>query len=458
VNKRILIVGNGNAGRTLAADIRARGNGDLVVGFLDDVVRGDDVLGTLADVDAVIAEQAVDLVAIAMPSAEARVVRQFIASITAPDVELAIVPRTYDIIRRDTVHIDDVTDVDVLDLVGRKPVKHQLDAARDFVRGKTVLVTGAAGSIGSRLVAQLTLLEPAAVVCVDRWENGVFALQLQLAGRDTVQYRIADITNAPLLDRIMADTQPDIVYHAAAYKHVPLMQGNPHEAIRNNLGGTLAVLDAAIAHGVQHVVYVSTDKAVNPVNVMGATKRLGELALEALTRRGTATHFNAVRFGNVIESNGSVMQIFRKQIAQGQPLTVTHPDVTRFFMTIDEASQLIIQTTLLGKDGELFVLDMGEPVRILDLATSLVRATKPDLGIEIIGLRPGEKMYEELSYDADSVARTAHDSIFVTRDTPLADPEATLADLRLLVEQSHDYTLEPSALVERLRGFGLPVQ
>lgn len=457
MSRRILIIGHGNAGQTLARDIRAQADGDIVVGFLDDSASGGEVLGALADVNEVIEAHAVDLVSIAMPSAEARVVRAFIASIASPDVELVIVPRTYEMIRRDTVHIDDVTDVDVLDLVGRKPVKHDLDAAREFMRGKTVLVTGTAGSIGSRLVAQLTLLEPAAVVCVDRWENGMFALQRTLDGADGIEYRIADITNEPLLGRIIGDARPDVIYHAAAYKHVPLMQDNPHEAIRNNLGGTLAVLDAALAHGVGHVVYVSTDKAVNPVNVMGATKRLGELALEALTQRDTSTRFNAVRFGNVIESNGSVMGIFREQIARGLPLTVTHPDVTRYFMTIDEASQLIIQTTLLGRHGELFVLDMGEPVKIIDLAQSLIRATRPGLSIDIVGLRPGEKMYEELSYDADSVARTAHDSIFVTRDAPLQDSDAVLAELRALVEESRDYSIAPEALIDRLRGFGLPL-
>lgn len=455
MSKRILIVGHGNAGRTLAEDIRSRG-GD-VVGFLDDAQSGPTVLGRLSDVDQVVASTGAQLVYIAMPSAEARIVRDFITSISSPEVELAIVPRTYDIIRRETLHIDDVTDVDVLDLVGRKPVKHDLEVAKQLIAGRTVLVTGAAGSIGSRLVSQLSLLEPARIVCVDRWENGMFALERRLANREEVEYRIADITNEALLDSVMADARPEIVYHAAAYKHVPLMQHNPHEAISNNLGGTLAVMDAAVAHGVGHLVYVSTDKAVNPVNVMGATKRLGELAMEALTRRASGTHFNAVRFGNVIESNGSVMSIFREQIAKGQPLTVTHPDVTRYFMTIDEASQLIIQTTLLGRNGELFVLDMGEPVRILDLAESLVRATKPGLGIEIVGLRPGEKMYEELSYDADAVARTSHESIFVTRDTPLADPEATLADLRALVAESRDYSIAPAALVDRLRGFGLPL-
>lgn len=455
MSKRILIVGHGNAGRTLADDIRARGG--EVVGFLDDAQSSPPVLGRLADVDEVVAATGAQLVYIAMPSAEARTVRDFIGSISSAEVELAIVPRTYDIIRRDTVHIDDVTDVDVLDLVGRKPVKHDLEVAREFIAGRTVLVTGAAGSIGSRLVSQLSLLDPAKIVCVDRWENGMFALERRLADRSGLSYLIADVTNEARLRAVMADARPEIVYHAAAYKHVPLMQHNPHEAISNNLGGTLAVMDAAIEHGVAHLVYVSTDKAVNPVNVMGATKRLGELAMEALTRRGTETHFNAVRFGNVIESNGSVMGIFREQIARGEPLTVTHQDVTRYFMTIDEASQLIIQTTLLGKKGELFVLDMGEPVRILDLAESLVRATRPGLGIEIVGLRPGEKMYEELSYDADAVARTSHDSIFVTRDTPLAEPEATLADLRALVAESRGYTVPPAALVDRLRGFGLPM-
>jgi FlaA1/EpsC-like NDP-sugar epimerase len=319
-------------------------------------------------------------------------------------------------------------------------------------------VTGSAGSIGSRLARHITAAGAAEVLCVDWWENGMFYLEQSLAGRENVRLRIADIKNRAHLQSIFTEFQPDIVFHAAAYKHVPLMQHNALEAINNNIGGSLNVMRLAIEHGVKNFVYVSTDKAVNPVNVMGATKRVGEMLMESLAGTGHDTRFTAVRFGNVIESNGSVMQIFRSQIAKGEPLTVTHPDVTRFFMTIDEASQLIIQSAALGKDSDIFVLDMGEPVKILDLAQSLIRAVDPSLRIEITGLRPGEKMYEELSYEPDKVDRTSNQKIFVVRGEKEFDREQFVATIDGLLEQTANYTMSPADAVDALRGMGFDIQ
>jgi FlaA1/EpsC-like NDP-sugar epimerase len=456
VSRRILIVGHGAAGRGLAEDVRE--HGDTVVGFLDDMATSPDVIGTLADVNKAIRDNSVDMVYIAIPSASARMLREFIGTIEADHIELAIIPRTYEIITKETVNIDDLTDIDVLDLVGRQPVKHDLLAAREFIAGKTIMITGAAGSIGSRLARQLAGMEPAKVVCVDWWENGMFFLGQELGDQQNIVLRIADIKNVPAMEVLFEEHQPDIVFHAAAYKHVPLMQDNPAEALTNNVLGTLRVMQLAIRHRVKNFVYVSTDKAVNPVNVMGATKRIGEMLMLSLAGSQTGTRFNAVRFGNVIQSNGSVMQIFRNQIAKKLPLTVTHPDVTRFFMTIDEASQLIIQTALIGEDSEIFVLDMGEPVRILDLARSLVRAVDPSLTIDIIGMRPGEKMYEELSYEPDLVGSTSNPKIFVVRDSVEAGESGFVDSIESLLAEVATYQLTNNALIERLRGLGFAIQ
>ncbi len=453
---RILIVGHGKAGRALGGDAKSRGA--IVVGFLDDASTDPAVLGTLADVNSVIASHAVDVVYFAIPSVDAKTVRDFINTVESDQVELAILPRTYDIIIRDTVNIGDLTDVDVLDLVGRQPVRHDLLTAQQFIAGKRIMVTGAAGSIGSHLVRQLSTMGAAQIVCVDWWENGTFFLKQELAAHDNVDYRIADIKSTPRMQQLFAEFRPDIVFHAAAYKHVPLMQDNPVEAVNNNVWGSLNLMTLAIEHGVSNFVYVSTDKAVNPVNVMGATKRLAELVMLSLSPDSSKTTFNAVRFGNVIESNGSVMQIFRDQIAKKSSLTVTHPDVMRFFMTIDEASQLIIQSALLGAHGEIFVLDMGEPVRILDLATSLVRAVDPSLQIEIIGLRPGEKMFEELSYEPTAVDPTRNDKIFIVRDSDHAGGADFLRSITDLLEQTIAYSVGDDQLVARLREYGFAIQ
>jgi len=454
--RRILIVGRGTAGRALASDVAERGN--IVVGFLDDLSTNPDVLGTLEEVNSVIRSSAAEAVYFAIPSADARRVREFINAIEIDEVEVAIIPRTYQILTKEVVDIDDLTDVDVLDLVGRKPVKHDLVSSTKFIEGKTILVTGAAGSIGSRLVEQLAAMSPAKLVCVDWWENGMFFLQQAFESRNDISFHIADVKNAKVMDRIFAQYHPDVVFHAAAYKHVPLMQANPIEAVNNNVGGTQNVLALAGQYRAANVVYVSTDKAVNPVNVMGATKRLGELLLQRTALEFPRTRFNAVRFGNVIQSNGSVMQIFRSQIARKSPLTVTHPDVTRFFMTIDEASQLIIQSAVIGRASETFVLDMGEPVKILDLAKSLVRVVDPDLQIEITGLRPGEKMFEELSYSPEDVDRTTNAKIFTVREQSSTDDDELFERVDELLAKSRDYVLTAQDAVAHLRSLGFAIK
>ena len=380
--------------------------------------------------------------------------REFVSRVPRPEVEVAIIPRTYRIVSRERVAVSDLTDVDILDFVGRAPIKHDMEHARELIAGRRVLVTGAGGSIGSRLVAQLHMLDPEVVVCVDRSEPGIFHLGQSLADIPNFRLEIADVQSEARIRQLMEQYRPELVFHVAAYKHVPLMQDNPVEAFNNNVWGTLNVMQRAAEVGAERAVYVSTDKAVNPTNVMGATKRLGELLIGDIAAQSAATRFTGVRFGNVLESEGSVMQTFRRQIQKGKNLTVTHPDITRYFMTIDEAAQLVIQTATTGRQGDLFVLDMGEPIRVLDLARSLIHAVNPALDVDIIGLRPGEKMYEELSYRASSVDSTTHPKIFVVTEESDHPVGATLEWASELMKRTRSYTIGDQELRGELRRFG----
>lgn len=450
--KRVLIAGAGTAGRTLAADVAA--SGDVVVGFLDDAAEGADILGGLADVRAVAARESVDVVYFAIPSAPADVLRAFVMDAPRDRVELAIVPRTYRIVSRERVSVSDLTDVDVLDMVGRAPVKHDMVDAHRAISGRRVMVTGAGGSIGSRLTTQLHVLDPELVVGIDRSESSIFHLGQSLADIPNHRLEIGDVQSAQRIAQLLDRHRPQILFHVAAYKHVPLMQDNPVEAFNNNVWGTLNVLRQAARAGVERVVYVSTDKAVRPTNVMGATKRIGELLLRDLAAQHRGTKYTAVRFGNVLESEGSVMQTFRRLLSQGRNLTVTDPEVTRYFMTIDEASQLVIQTASRGAQGDLFVLDMGEPIRVYDLARSLIATVNPALGIDVVGLRPGEKMYEELSYQTSSVDRTTHPKIFVVSERDEQQPGSTLAWAEELLERTRGYSIGDDELKDEMRRFG----
>lgn len=451
-----LIVGAGTAGRSLARALKK--NGIQVAGFLDDSVQGTDVLGKLPDVREIVSAHKINRVFFAIPSASSELLRSFVSQLDLNQIEFAVIPRTYNILAKESVDINDLSDIDVLDLVGRAPVKHDMVAAHEMLAGKKVLVSGAAGSIGSRLVEQLLSSGPEKVVCIDRFENGMFRLSQKLQSNPAFRPYIADIQNELLIEQIMEEEKPDFVFHAAAYKHVPLMEANPIEAVNNNIWGTLNLMNMAGKAGASSFVYVSTDKAVNPANVMGATKRAGELLLADFGRRYPNTRFAGVRFGNVLQSEGSVMQIFRDQIARKQPLTITHPDITRYFMTIDEASQLIIQAASLSKHADLFVLDMGEPIRVIDLAKGLIQAVNPDLEIKIIGLRPGEKMYEELSYDQSEKDSTTHSKIFILRGETGHELEHNLDWALNFTLQTRSYSLTPQDVVKELRRRGLLFQ
>lgn len=331
------------------------------------------------------------------------------------------------------VHPANPAGLDVLELLGRKPVCLDTPELQRFLAGKVVLVTGAGGSIGSEICRQIMKFCPKRLVLLDQAENALFEIDRELRERwvgADLQPVVADIGDHTRINGVFGAERPEVVFHCAAHKHVPMMEANPGEAVKNNVLGTKVVADAALAWGCDAFVMVSTDKAVNPTSVMGATKRCAELYVQSLNEQGE-TRFVAVRFGNVLGSSGSVVPIFQKQIAAGGPVTVTHPDMKRYFMTIPEASQLVMQAGAIGKGGEIFVLDMGEPIRILDLAREMIRRSGEDVEIRITGVRPGEKLYEELARDDEQTRPTSHEKIRVWQ-LPRASSQQVERMLKLL--------------------------
>ncbi|MBD3280645.1 NAD-dependent epimerase/dehydratase family protein [Candidatus Dojkabacteria bacterium] len=459
-SKKIVIVGAGVAGRSLASDLEV--NGYEVVGFLDDNDSTSkhkvNKLGELKDVNQVIKAHQVTDVYFAIPSASSSVVREFINSIESDNVKVSIIPRSFSIIADEKVYIEDLKDVDILHLLGREPVKQDLLLAKQEIQNKKVLITGAAGSIGSELVKQVLLLDPKQVICVDFWESGMFYLRQEIEDRANLRFFIANIRDRSRLEKIFEETNPDFVFHAAAYKHVPLMQENSLEAYNNNVFGSLNLIETSIKFKVKSFVNVSTDKAVNPVNVMGTTKRIVELLLQKKSKEQTQTKISSVRFGNVLESNGSAVQLFKKQIANGGPLTLTHKDMTRFFMTKEEAAQLIIQSAILSNNGEIFVLDMGDPVKIYDLAKMMIKVSRKNTEIKEIGLRPGEKMYEELYYDKEDVIKTRHKQISIVNEKSNEELGKMTEAIEDLLEETIGYKLSNTELIDRLRILGFNIK
>ena len=352
-----------------------------------------------------------------------------------------MVPGIYQLINGD-VSISQLREVDIEDLLGREPAKINVDEIIGYIKGKTVLVTGGGGSIGSELCRQLAAHEPKRLVIVDIYENNAYDIQQELKQKFPkldIVVLIASVRNEERIDQIFAEYKPEIVYHAAAHKHVPLMEDSPGEAIKNNVFGTLKTAKAADKYGTEKFVLVSTDKAVNPTNLMGASKRMCEMVIQMMNER-SKTDFVAVRFGNVLGSNGSVIPLFKKQIMAGGPVTVTDPNIIRYFMTIPEAVSLILQAGAYAKGGEIFVLDMGEPVKIKDLAENLIKLSGFKVGedIEIVytGLRPGEKMYEELLMDEEGLKETANALIHIGRPIEFDrdEFESKLAELNKISE------------------------
>jgi FlaA1/EpsC-like NDP-sugar epimerase len=426
-SKPVLVAGAGSAADFLLRELARNPAGFHVVGLLDDsrdkqgrLVQGIPVLGPLDDVAAVARKMEVDDIVLALPSA-AHAVRKRITQICAEaGLNVLTVPSIEDLVAG-RVSVSSLRRIELDDLLGRDAVQLDDSGLHRLLTGQVVMVTGAGGSIGSELCRQIARFAPAKLVLFEQSELALYAMEQELPQRfQNLQIApvIGDAKNAVWVNRVMAQHRPAVVFHAAAYKHVPLMEnGNAWEAVRNNVLGTQVVAAAAQAQGVDKFVMISTDKAVNPTNVMGATKRLAEMACQAM-QQPTGTRFVSVRFGNVLGSSGSVIPKFQKQIEAGGPVTVTHPDITRFFMSIPEAAQLVLQAGLMGEGGEIFVLDMGEPVKIAELARLMIRLSGADearIRIEYTGLRPGEKLYEELLADDESTLPTPHPKLRVAK-------------------------------------------
>lgn len=425
---KVLIIGAGDAGAMLLREIeRYHIANRQVVGFIDDdknktgkILLGVKVLGTRNELVKIASEKGIDEIIIAMPSVKGKEIKAIINICKQTNCKLTILPGLYEIIEG-KVSISQLRPVDIEDLLGRDPVKLDTTAVREYLAGKIVLITGAGGSIGSEIVRQVAKMQPKKLLLLGKGENSIYEITQELKINSpevkTVPI-IADIRDKERIKAIMDYFEPQVVFHAAAHKHVPLMEYQPAEAVRNNILGTKVVADEAAAHNVETFVMISTDKAVNPTSVMGCTKRVAEMYVQSMNKN-SGTRFVAVRFGNVLGSRGSVIPLFKKQIAKGGPVTVTHPDMKRYFMTIPEASQLVLQAGAMAKGGEVFVLDMGEPVRIYDLAKDLITLSglipDKDIEIKITGLRPGEKLFEELLSAEDGTEKTTHKKIFTAR-------------------------------------------
>ena len=426
--KRVAIFGAGDAGAMIAKEIELHPEMRYkLVAFLDDSddkkgrkVNGIPVLGGIEDIEDVVDSKNIDEIIIAIPSAKPAIINNIYERCSKTDCKVKILPSMSQLIN-ETISLQKIKDVDIEDLLGREPFMANLEEIAQYLGGKVVLVTGGGGSIGSELCRQIASYEPRKLLMLDNYENNLYDILNELTKKypelDLVPI-IANVREMNRLDEIFAEYKPNIVFHAAAHKHVPLMESHPEEAIKNNVFGTWNVAHCADKHQAERFVLISTDKAVNPTNVMGATKRIAEMIIQSLNEK-SKTEFVAVRFGNVLGSNGSVIPLFKKQIEQGGPVTVTHPDITRFFMTIPEAVQLVIQAGSMAQGGEIFVLDMGQPVKIMDLARNLIRLSgfepNEDIDIEITGLRPGEKLYEELLMNEEGLKATKHNKIFVAK-------------------------------------------
>lgn len=441
---KVLIVGAGDAGATIAREMNNRYyDSKKLVGFIDDspykmdkLLFGERVLGTCGAIHSIVQQYQVDEIIIAMPSVEGAIVRNIIKDCKQTKCKLKTLPGLYELIDG-KVSVSQLRDIDLEDLLRRDPVNLDLEQIAGYLKGKRVLVTGAGGSIGSELCRQIAKMDPVSIALVGKGENSIYEIHRELSSKYTnmkFDPIIADVRDKGRINTIFSEVRPQVVFHAAAHKHVPLMEAQPIEAVKNNIFGTKTVAEAADRANTEAFVMISTDKAVNPTSVMGATKRVAELIIQNMSRISD-TKFVAVRFGNVLGSRGSVVPLFKKQIAQGGPITITHPDMRRYFMTIPEASQLVLQAGALAKGGEVFVLDMGEPVKIVDMARDLVELSglvpDRDIKIEFTGLRPGEKLFEELLTAEEGTASTKHEKIFVA-NLKLVDEEKLQRGLHAL--------------------------
>ena len=440
---KVLVIGAGDAGAMLAREIERYHSGKRkIIGFIDDdrdkqgkTMFGIRVLGSRYDIEQVVADTDANEIIIAMPSVKGKEIKEIIDVCKNTNCKLTILPGVYEIIEG-TVSVNQLRPVEVEDLLGRDPVKLDTKNVSAYITGKVVLITGAGGSIGSEICRQVAKMQPKKMLLLGKGENSIYEISQELSIRKVPI--IADVRDEERINGIMDYFHPHVVFHAAAHKHVPLMEYQPMEAVRNNVLGTKVVAEAASKNGVETFVMISTDKAVNPTSVMGCTKRVAEMFVQSMNSI-SETRFAAVRFGNVLGSRGSVIPLFKKQIAKGGPVTVTHPDMKRYFMTIPEASQLVLQAGAMAEGGEVFVLDMGEPVKIYDLARDMITLSgmipEVDIEIKFTGLRPGEKLFEELLSAEDGTEATQHKKIF-TAMIKCVDKTKLDFQIRRLLEQT----------------------
>jgi len=458
--KKVLIIGAGDAGVLALRELKKWDFHEGVpVGFIDDSkdkinlhVQGFPVLGAREDIPRVVEQYNVDEIIIAIPSAGGDNIREIVEICKETKVaSLKILPGVHDILSG-KITVSAIREVQVEDLLGRDPVSVDLEEVAGYLKNQVVFVTGAGGSIGAELCRQIARFSPAQLILAGHGENSIFDIEQELKDYPVIT-EIFDIKDTVKTELVFQKYKPAVVFHAAAHKHVPLMEGNPEEALKNNVLGTYNLATAADKTGVKTFVLISTDKAVNPTSVMGASKRIAEMVIQDLDRK-SATKFVAVRFGNVLGSRGSVIPIFKKQISVGGPVTVTDPNMTRYFMTIPEASQLVIQAGAMAHGGEIFILDMGKPVKILNLAKDLIRLSgfEPEKDIKIVftGIRPGEKLYEELLTSEEGTTATKHKRIFVARPNHI--DSAALADFLETVRRRGSYLQKPEIekLIRRL--------
>ena len=450
-NKKIivnntLIVGAGEAGRQILKSISSLKNTYTPVGFIDDspakrgkLLQGVLVLGIIDDIPRIVKKHKIVNLIIALPSAGSGAIKKSVELGRKSGVQnIRVIPTLSEIIDG-KVSFKDIREIQVEDLLGREKILLDEEAIESFIKNKKILITGAAGSIGSELSKQVLKFKPSQLILIDQDETGIFNALNNLKDKFShvpIISFITSITDSKKMNYIFSQYSPNIVFHAAAYKHVPLMEEHPDEAVKNNIFGTKIIAEASLNAGVSKFIFISTDKAINPTSVMGATKRVGEMICQQLSKKNK-TKFISVRFGNVLNSRGSVIPIFKEQIKKGGPIEVTHPDMKRYFMLISEACLLLMQASAMGQGGEVFVLDMGTPVKILDLAKEMIKLSglvlDKDIAITFAGIRPGEKLFEEMLTAEEGTAATQHEKIFIARlsDSNIDNLEAKIKNLRL---------------------------
>lgn len=456
--ERVLVAGSGKSGISIVQEMQRNPQlGMVPVAFIDDdiekkdlKIRGIPVMGTRHSIPEAISRLDITKVIIAMPTAPGSEIRDIVSICRKCGVQTRTIPGIYEILD-ERVRIDSIREVQIEDLLRREPVQTDIKRVADFLKNKRVLVTGAGGSIGSELCRQIIKCSPSEITLLGQGENSIFDIHREVlkrisllngkANSTKVKIAVANVRSYHRVDNVLGEIQPDVIFHAAAHKHVPLMELNSCEAVSNNVKGTQNLIDLSLKHNVEHFVFISTDKAVNPSSIMGASKRVAEMIVLKAAREYNK-NYSAVRFGNVLGSRGSVVLTFKKQITEGGPITITHPDIQRYFMTIPEAVQLVLQASVIGGGGEIFVLDMGKPIKIIDLAKDIIRLSgyevEKDIRIVQTGLRPGEKLFEELFIPGEIYEKTIHEKILIAANASQFIPEGFEENLEILLEKRHE--------------------